>query len=161
MPVAWFFAPYARRVSASRPTRYCVMDDFTEQITADGGGWAEAECLGDQAVVKVNASSATIQAIVADGRFDRVPLRLLDESLASLTNAQRNAVRNKLLELGYADDEILQRLGSNLGTKTLGDVLRFALRRRLKPRYVEESDTIVLDGEDQVCRTVESVDAEV
>lgn len=160
MPVAWFFAPYQKR--PGRPIRECAMNDFTAQITADGGAWSESEVLGDQAIVKVNAATATIQAIAADARFDRIPaaLRLLNDPLSSLSAAQRTAIRNKILSLGYTQAEIDQRL-PDLSVVTLGDVLRFVCRRRKKARYDEATDTIVLDGPEQVCRTPESVDAAV
>lgn len=163
MPIGWFLAPYARRIKPPGlpPARYCVMDDFTALITADGGKWSEAEVLGNHAIVKVNASSATLQAIASTAGIDRIPLTLLDEPLSSLTNAQRTAIQNKIESLGYPLSEIREHLGNNIGTRTLREVLRFIARRRLKPRYDAGNDTIVLDGPIQVCKTPEAVDAEV
>ena len=46
-----------------------------------------------------------------------------------------------------------------MGKKPLRDVLRFALKRRLKPRW--NGTAIVLDGAEQPCRTVENVDGAV
>lgn len=141
--------------------RYCAMDDFTALIDADGGKWSETEILGDHAIVKVVASAATLSTIAAEPGFQRLPKDLLDEPLNSLSAAQRNAITNKLESLGYQRTEWRTVLGSNIGTKTLRDVLRFAATRRKKPRYDSATDTIVLDGPDQVCRTIESVEGAV
>ena len=42
MPVAWGICPYKLAGSGSEQYRYCAIDDFTPQIRADGGSWAEA-----------------------------------------------------------------------------------------------------------------------
>lgn len=164
MAVGWCFAPYARRDPApGRPGRYCVMDDYSELIFDDGGAWAESEVLGGWAICKVRATAATLQTIADDPRMRRIPNRVaLTETLSDLTTAQRNALRDFIVnDLGYPLAELQAALGNNLGTRTLGQVLRFVCRRRLKPRYVSASDAIVLDGPEQACRTPESVDAEV
>lgn len=160
MPIGWFIAPYKRRTDATRPTRYCAMDDFTAQITSDGGAWTESEVLGDCAVVKVDASATTLQTIAGTSGFQRIPLQRLDDPLSSLTNAQRNAIRNRVIAMGYTQAEINAAL-PNLANVTLGQVLRFIATRRLKPRYDSATDTIVLDGEIQTPRSIDSVDAEV
>lgn len=63
--------------------------------------------------------------------------------------------------MGYDDTEISNNLGANLKTRTLGEVLRFAASRRLKPRYDAVSDEIVLDGEVQACKLVDDINKEV
>jgi hypothetical protein len=161
MPVAWFFVPYKRR-PGSDPIRYCAMDDFTAQIVGDGGNWREAECLGNHAVVKVRASVGTLLAINAEAGFRRVPVERLDDSLATLTLIERLGLRDFLVNtLGYPLAELQERFLGDLGDYTLGDVLRFALRRRLKPRYDAAADSIVLDGPVQPTITPEAVDAGV
>lgn len=159
MPVTWFFAPY-ETVVAHLPARKCAMDDFTPQITADGGGWSEAEVLGDQAVVKLNASTATIQAVVADGRFQRIPaaIRLLDDPLSTLSAGQRSAIRDKVLALGYTAQEVTNALG-DLSTATLRDLLHLICKRRFSPRW--DGQQFVFDGAQQVCKTPEALDSEV
>lgn len=162
--MAWFIVPYDTVTSPTnpnRPARQCAMNRFNEAIAADGGKWAEAECLGNHAVVKVQALAATLATIAAETGFQRLPKDLLDTSLSDLSNAQKNAIENKLQALGYNTTEIRADLGQNIGNKTLRDVIRFALKRRLKPRYDEASNTIILDGPEQVCKTAEAVDAEV
>lgn len=162
MPTAWFICPYKRVVGASIPTRYCAMDDFTPQIYAEGGAWSETEILGDQAIVKVRASAPTIAAIVGAGvGFQRLPKDALDASLADLTAGQKNALKAWLTAAGYTAQELQQALGSDLAQRTLRDVLVFATRRRLKPRYDQPTDKIVLDGEAQTCTPISQVDAAV
>jgi predicted Zn-dependent peptidase len=71
-----------------------------------------------------------------------------------LTAAERNAVLNELLSLGYTQQEIDGALPANWAAVTLEQVLRFASRRRLKPRYDVASDTIVLDGPQQPVKDI-------
>lgn len=156
--IAWFICPYKRR-PVPRPIRYCAIDDFTAQIRADGGDWSASEVLGNSAVVKVRASQATLDLIAAT--FQRIPLSRLADSLSTLTSAQRTAIRDRLLALGYPDAEIRAALGSNLANRTLGDVLRFAATRRLKPRYDALTDQIFVDGPQQPCRPIADVDTAV
>lgn len=158
--MAWFIVPYKRR-PGPRPVRYCAMDDFTALIEADGGKWAETEVLGDHAIVKVLASASTLSTINSTPGFTRIPKDLLDDPLNTLTAGQRNAITAKIEELGYPQTEWQVDLGNNIGTKTLRDVLRFLTKRRKKARYDAQTDTIILDGPDQVCRSVESVDGAV
>ena len=55
----------------------------------------------------------------------------------------------------------IYRFPNDLGTYTLRDILVFYAKRRLKPRYDKNTDTIYIDGIEQKCRSLESVDAEV
>ena len=160
MAVAWFFAPYKRRDMGGIPGRYCAMDDFTTQIRADGGSWSEAECLGNQAVVKVRASQVTLDAINSVPEMLRIPLGLLNAPLSTLPFQQRTAIRARLEGLGYSLTEIATAI-PDLGQATLRDVLRLALTRRLKPRYDVATDSIVLDGSEQPTRAFEDVDRNV
>ena len=166
MPVAWFLAPYKRRLGMSRPTRYCAMDDFTPQIVADGGSWAESEGLGDQAVVKVNASIATLNLIDAAPGMLSIPRRWahLADGFADMTAGERNTIQNRLLGLGFSQAEIDGALGSTLNawrTHTLMDLLVLITSRRLKPRYDSTLDQIILDGAVQPTRPVTNVDAAI
>lgn len=160
MALAWFIVPYKRRNPGEvPPERYCAMDDFTAQIRADGGDWSETEVLGDVAIVKVRASDATLATINAAPGFVRIPNHVdLGDTLGDLTVNQRTAILNKLLSMGYTQAEIDAALPANWQTVTLGQVLRFAARRRLKPRYDEGTDTIIIDGPEQPVRPIEHVD---
>jgi hypothetical protein len=158
MPVAWYIVPYGRR-PGSRPVRYPAIDDYSSQIHQYGGQWAETEILGNRCIVKVRAPQAVLSAL--DGVYKRLPKDRLDDVLADLPLAVRRALRDELADMGYALDEIRARFGDDLGAYTLRDVLRFAATRRFKPRYDAATDSIILDGSEQSCRSVESVDVEV
>ena len=172
MALAWFICPYKRMtvttgdppvtVNVVPPTRYCAMDDFTVTIQADGGDWAETEILGDHALVKVRASAATLTLINGAQDVLRIPSHVgLGDTLGDLTAGQRNAIFAKLEALGYSHAEVTAALPANWQTVTLGQVLRFAASRRLKPRHDVGTDAIVLDGPEQPVRPVEDVHAAV
>ena len=154
--VTWFFIPYKNNLTDYSPSRYCAMDDFTSLIRADDGDWVESECLGNVAVVKVRASDATLATIATTADFQRIPSHVdLSDTLGDLTPAQRTAIRNKLQAMGYTTSEINAALPANWASVTLGQVLRFAATRRLKPRW--DGVNIVLDGIVQACRDIADV----
>ena len=158
--MAFYLCPM-RRLDTHLPGRACAMIDFDAQIRDDGGSWDSIEVLGNVALVKVNALPATLTAINAATGFVRLPVDRLNDPLNSLSAAQRNAITNKLQDMGYSLTEIRDALSNNIGTKTLGEVLRFAATRRLKARYDAQNDMIVLDGPIQVCESVDALDARV
>lgn len=126
------------------------MDDFTQQIIyTEGGNWREVEVLGDRAIVKVKAETATL--LTLNATFKRIPKDTLNDSLADLSNAVKTALKNEILDMGYSLAEIQDKLGNDLGTKTLKDVLLFMATRRKRPRYDEANDAIVIDGADVPC----------
>lgn len=161
MAIAWFIVPYKRLLDRSKPIRYCAMDDFTSQILADNGWWEETEVLGDRAIVKVKANVSTLNTISNIVGFRRLPKVALNMPLSDLTIVQKEFLRNELLDQGYTLSELQTRFGNDLGKYTLGDVLRFMTSRRLKPRYDSQTDTIILDGTAQPCRSVDLVDQAV
>lgn len=162
MPIGWYVVPYKiydRIPGAPRNMRYCAMDDYTSEIRADGGHWAESEVLGNQAIVKVRASVATLSML--DGQFERCPKDRLDDPLADLSTASKNRLKNLGRNMGYSTAEIRKELPNDLGSYTLRDVLKLFSTKRKKPRYDPDLDAIILDGPDQKCRPVESVDSEI
>lgn len=161
MPIAWFICNYKRDQTPGPPTRYVAMNDYSDAIYGEGGQWSETEVLGNYALVKVRASQATLNAIASDPGYLRIPLSRLDDSLSTLTAQQRTAIKNRLNAMGYSDGELQAALGNNLAQRTIGDALRFAASRRLKPRYDAVQDLIVIDGPVQTCRLVADVDREV
>lgn len=162
MPIGWYIVPYKRREGRRQPTRYCAMDDYTQEIIYTyGGAWAETEVLGNRAIVKVRTRNAILDILDAVPGFRRLPKDRLDQNLANLSGVVLAAMRDQLLNMGYTQDEIHERFGGNLGDFTLRDFLHFVAQRRLKPRYNPANDTIYLDGEIQECRSIESVDEEV
>jgi len=161
MAIGWFIVPYKRRTKRRRPTRYCAMDDYTSQIRAHGGMWAESEVLGNRAIVKVRAPVAVLAALNDVPGFKRIPKDRLDDSLADLSQTVRAYLRDEILDMGYTIEELRERFGNDLGAYTLRDVLKFMARRRRKPRYNPATDEIILDGEIQECREIENLDAAV
>ncbi len=135
------------------------MDDFTVQILADGGTWDETEILGDKALVKVRALAATLATISGAAGFFTIPTRFfrLEDSFVDLTNGERNQITSAILSLGYTQAELDAAMGTTLTqwrARTLGDLLRMAATRRLKPRYNAGTDTIILDGPVQPVKPV-------
>lgn len=164
MPVGWYIVPYKRDTSPGTPgpVRYCAMNDYTQQIIYTyNGNWSETEILGNRAIVKVRAPAQVLEFLDTVPGFRRLPLDRLDDSLGDLGTGIKSALRDELLDMGYTMDEVHARFGSDLGQYTLRDLLKFAATRRLKPRYNPATDEIVLDGEIQACRSIESVDEEV
>jgi len=161
MPIGWYIVPYKRRLPQTGlfARRYCAIDDYTEQIYAAGGQWSETEILGDRAIVKLRAPLAILNQ--ADTLYKRLPKDRLDDQLSDLPVAIRQALRDEVLDQGYTIEEVRDRFGDDLGSYTLRQVLQFMATRRKKPRYDQQADEIVLDGADQLCRSIESVDAEV
>lgn len=116
--------------------------------------------LGDYAVVKVRASSALLTTINAAPGMIRIPARFLDlsQTLGNLTAQERTTILNFLQARGYPLAEIQADLGGSLAlwqTKTLRQVLRFALKRRLKPRWDRVAGQIVIDGPIQPTRDID------
>lgn len=158
MAIAWFLCPYKPFPNEER-ARYCAMDDFTPLIFGEGGGWDETEILGNAAIVKVRASAGTLATLA--GTFFRFPNLAVTDSLSALTAPQATAISDQLIALGYPLDEVTVALGSDLRTKTFGDVLRFAASRRIKPRWDEGSKAIVFDGKPEPCKSIAAVDGKV
>lgn len=164
MPIGLFLAPYIRRTDTlfaqTHPVRMLIVNTLNDAINADGGSWREVEILGNQAIVKVRASSATLTAIGALNGVTVIPLTHLDDPLSSLTAGQRTSIRNVILNAGYTPTEVNNRF-PNIANATIGDVLRFLATRRLKPRYDSGTDTIVLDGLVEQCNSVDDLDSSV
>ena len=158
MAVAWFICGYKRKQNVPFPARYCSMNDFTPQIRADGGEWREIEFLGDRALVKVRASASTLTAIAGTTGFRRIPSAALDNQLSTLTQAQRNALRNEVLDAGYTMEELNARF-PNLAQATIGQVLRFLCTRKRMWRFDSQSDAFVTDGSVVACSAFEYADA--
>jgi len=161
MAIAWFvvqYVPYNDRPN----TRRLAIDAFTRQIEADGGSWAEAEVLGNYALVKVSASTATINAIKAYGIFPATSYTGLDTLMSDLSNPEYKAIQDQLLLMGYTQAEINASLGSSLTLwrqKTFRQLLEFAATRKFNIRW--NGTAIVFDGEQQVCINPDVIDKRV
>lgn len=162
MAIGWFIVPYARNDRPGfLPGRICTMNDYNDAIMGNGGWWAETEILGNRAIVKVRAPIVVLEALNSAPGFKRIPKDRLDDPLSDLPTNIKKALRDEILDQGYTLAELRERFGNDLGDYTLRDLLRFMARRRRKPRYDEATDEIILDGEIQTPRSIESVDAEV
>jgi hypothetical protein len=162
MAIGWFLVPYVRdvnRPAGMGPARYCSIADQQALIDADGGKWAESEVLGNVALVKVRASNATLTTL--DNLYFRLPNISLDTLLSGLTTTQRNQLRAKVEELGYTQEEIQSALGTNLGQRSLRQVLKFVTGKRRKVRFDQLQNDFVFDGPIVTPRPLEEVDAEV
>lgn len=162
--ISWFITSYNQDVNAKpHPRRWCMMDAYTPQIIIqDSGNWEEIEVGANFAIVKVSASSATLQTIAADTNFTRIPATLLTETLSSLTTTQKQKLQTLLNNMGYTNQEIQNALGNNLGQKTLGQVLRFITTRRVPPRFDAVSRAIVFDLAPVTCsNNIDSVDGRI
>lgn len=65
MLTAWFLCSYRVR-GAEGPipgSRYCAIDDLTKDIWVAGGRWSEAEIDGNQAIVRVRATSTMLSSV--------------------------------------------------------------------------------------------------
>lgn len=153
--MAWFICSYKVDPNDAA-SRYCAMDDFTVLIRSSGGAWSETEVLGNKAIVKVRAPAALLTTIAGTVGFYRLPTDNLNATVGSLTNAQRTALRNQILTMGYTQAE-MDALGQ-FNTRTIAQVFSLAASRRLKPRFDPDTRSIVLDGPPQPCLPISVVD---
>jgi len=160
MAVAWFIIPYKRDPNVLA-TRYPAIDDHTAEIESYGGRWSETEVLGNFCIVKVRAPVAVLNALAAIDGYRRLPKDRLDDPLSDLSVQVLKQIRNELEDMGYPLAEIKDRFGNDLSIYTLRDILKFATRRRLKPRYNASTDEIILDGPVQPVKPLELVDTEI
>lgn len=156
MPIAWFIVPYKRHPDLPR-TRYPAIDDFTPEIYA----WSETEVLGDIAIVKINADGNILAQLNNEPGYERLPKGQLKDGLGDVPPGQLKKWIDLMLEQGYSQAEIDAEFPDGLKNYTMEDMLNFMATRRLKPRWVPETDEILIDGEEQTPKPVAIVDAEV
>lgn len=159
--IGWYIVPYVRdySIGSPQPARHCELCLYNKQIWDAGGKWTCVEVLGNRAIVKIKAPAAILNMI--DSKYKRLPKDRLGDSLSDLPNNIKIALKNEILDMGYTIAEVKAKFGSDLGQFTLRDVLKFMAKRRLKPRYIPETDTIVCDGIEQRCRNIEYVNSKV
>ena len=156
LKTAWYIAPYNVRLHHGKfRIRYLAIKEYTDQIKAEGGTWAETEVLGGKAIVKVKAEETTLTTL--NDVFRRIPKDKLDDSLSDLSTAAKTAIKNEILDMGYTLSEIQNRFGSDLGSYTLRDVLKFMATRRRQARYYG-NDVPVYDGTIHTPTDIEIVD---
>jgi hypothetical protein len=164
MPIGWYIVPYMKDPTEPFPARMVSINQYTADIRAAGGFWAETEILDPgigRALIKVRAPTAALTQL--DALYKRLPKDRLDDPLSDLPPAALLALKNELLEEGYTLAEIKAKFGPDVSLEdfTLRDVLRFMVKRRRKVRYIEATGDFVCDGEIKTPRTVEDVDEAV
>ncbi len=166
MPTAWFIVEYVRvrggldYPAPEMPTRNVGVDEWSEQIWADGGDWDEIEVGGNRALVKMGASAATLDAIEAEGHY-RFPVRKNSDSLSVLSKQQIGQMTRELRRMGFTNQEIDTAL-PDLSTFVFVDYLDFARQRRFKPFYDETTDEVRFDlSNPQPTKLLEQVDAKI
>lgn len=170
LQVGWFIVPNERH-DLGVPGRWIGLNSlvdatsgltYNKLIAADGGSWNGDECLGDMAVCKVLASAATLAAIAGEPLITHIPVGALGTQVNTLTTAQQNAIKNRLLALGYSGAELNAAFPLGFaGPYTIRQVLAFALGRRLRARYDVPTAGFVHDGQVDQCLTPDQIDAAV
>jgi hypothetical protein len=140
--LSWWVGPYDRKDRGERKGRVCAADRYTSTVYAEGGEWREIEILGNKCLFKLRSSASTIAIYAADADFQRLPKNAMGTALSDLTNPQKTALRNFITGLGYSLAELQARFPNDLGTYTLGDVIRFMASRRKNITYNSGTDTI-------------------
>jgi hypothetical protein len=164
MAIGWFLSPYTITYNPTgwpKSKRTPAFLSLSKEIFGDGGAWAGSEGLGNYLVAKIRASEDTLNQIAALPNVTRLTKTLLSQSLGDLTAGQKTVIVNKLRDMGYPLSEIRDHLGDDIATKTLGDVLRFAVKRRLTPRFDEAQGILVLDGNERPTKSIDATDDEV
>ena len=161
MSIAWYIIPYERYrpLVDDIPLRWCAINNYKKQIWAAGGKWYATEILGNRGIVKVKAPAAILTLL--DSKYKRIPKNRLDDSLSDLSSGVKSWLRNEIHSAGYTLAQVQARFGGDLGEYTLGDVLRFMMSWRLKPRYDSQTDTIIMDGDVQECSPIEFADKKI
>jgi hypothetical protein len=169
MANGWFVTIYERKVDPNDPNLIVraprISNLFAQQIHLDksirpeGGELRFLEGLGHSCVARVRfVAPALLTTIGQDSEIDRIPGAILDDPLSSLTGPQKTRIQQRLLQFGYPIEEIQTRFSSgDLANYTLGDVLRFVLRRRRKVRFDQGTQTIVDDGPEQPVVPIEQL----
>ena len=156
--VAYFLAPY-KKVPNKPRYRYCAMDDFTKEIIADGGSWDETEVLGNQAIVKVKASTTTLSNITNAEGFYRFPLVESGSKLKTIDTETKNVLKDKLTSAGYTAGSVLSSV--DFSTATFRDYLGFMASKRKEPRWDDDLQDFVMDGKEMKCKSIDAVDNNV
>lgn len=157
MAVGWFVSNMKTKILGGLGTvGYIAMDDFTQQIRADGGDW-RGIYVGNQtrALCKVSAAAATLATIAADPAHMRIPIAALDTTLSSLTNPQKTALQSQLTAMGYTAQEVTDAF-PNIGGATLRQVLEFARQRRTTVRF--DGTNFIADGPPETVEPLSYVD---
>lgn len=142
MPIGIYIIPFTRvpKRGANLADRDCDLLITAPTLKT----WAGLEIRGNRLIVKVNASASVLTQL--DAAYKRLPKDTLNSSLADLSPAVKQALKDELQDQGYTLAEINARFPGDLGDYTLKQVLRFMASRVFLPNYDEPTDSIVFTG---------------
>lgn len=148
MATYWWICRYVKAMGEfGRPfVRVSAFESYHDDLTKEGAKWRYEEIAGNRCLVRAEMSGALAQTIALDVNCLPLPLKRLDQTLGELSLAARNTLRDIAVEMGYSLTEIRDRLGNNLASVTLGQLLRFLASRRIKPQYNADKTDVVFDG---------------
>lgn len=142
MAIAWLLGAWRTKLKNSRPARYPAINDFiAPQIGGQPEKYAVVHLANNLMLAKASLTSAEQGAIDGQGsEFARFLRNTLSGSLATLTVAQKNALRTALTNRGWTLQEIETELGTDFSGKTLRDLLRLILLKRDLVEFPGEAD---------------------
>lgn len=185
--MSWWVCPYKWVSEDEFDYRYCAMNDYTEQLRVDAGRppqpiddhggypssetplWAEAEMLGDRAIVKVHtgASPAMLTVLEAEPTFMRIPAEVLDIALEdqNISNPDMNRMWAAMVDAGYTQEDLFNLLGitrrQDLRRKNLREVLNAMLSRWRRPSGQGEGQFEDVDWAGGSPSSIEIIDARI
>ncbi len=172
MPIGFYIVPYSFATKLDKKGnvifayRRVDLCKYQEQFETYGVVWHEVEILGNRAIVKIKASQDILESL--DIEYKRLPKDKLNASLADLSQAAKDKIKNELIDMGYSLGEIKARFGNDVefANYTLKDVLKFMAQRRKKPRNITDSNGVIIDiavdGDERPCaKTIEILDSQV
>lgn len=148
MATYWWICRYVKAMGEfGRPfVRVSAFESYHDDLTKEGAKWRYEEIAGNRCLVRAEMSDALAQTIALDVNCLPLPLKRLDQTLGELSPQARSTLQDLAVEMGYSLTEIRNRLGNNVATVTLGQLLRFLASRRIKPRYSDDKTDVVFDG---------------
>lgn len=159
MPIAFYIVPIVR----INPPRNGLLADREIALNIDfpqlEGQWDCIEILGNRTIVKINTTASNL--LLLNAAYKRIPKDRLDDTLSSLSNAAKTALRDEILDMGYTLQEINNRFPDGIGNYTLRDALRFMATRRIEPNYDANTDSIVFTGDIVVCGDIDLLDRRI
>lgn len=167
MPSAWFLMPF--KVFEQRPDRDTRALEINfdpvvlDAYRTDGGEMRQIECRGNHALIKLRAfTQDTLDKVAGLPGTTRITTKQLNETLSDLTPAQKTALRNLIVGLGYALADVQAALGPDIGNRTVREVLRYIVSQdqpgftvnpdrttfTMKGPIIDNTDLLIVDAVD-------------
>lgn len=145
----WYLATYKRDRSTAKVVRYCAMNDDIPRIKGAGATvFQDVEVLGNYGLVAIDAPAPVHDSLSSP--YIQLPnLDFTGKLRDTLNERERREMGDILLQVGYQEVEIRERLGTRdlaLDQVRFSSYLNMLRTRRVKPRYDVETDTIKFDG---------------